>query len=58
MILCYAYRQGPSINVLRVSTQQLTERDADTHNQTLDGVGGIYGRAVGKIALKGAEIPQ
>ena len=38
MILCYVYRQEPSITVLweALSTQQLTDTDAETHSQTLD----------------------
>ena len=36
VMLCCAFRQEPNVVVLRGSTQQLTETDADTHSQALD----------------------
>jgi hypothetical protein len=49
MILCYAYRQEPSITVLwEALPSKKTEADADIYSQTLDRSQGYLWKSKGK----------
>jgi len=51
-IFCYAWRQESSLAVLQEAPPELTQTDAETHSQTMNGAWGLFwqhrgGRIVG-----------